>query len=119
MSVEETAIRMAEILSTVMNLSAVLHDELALRVTDPSGLRAELLSVGNEMTWLASVVAGGSTAGIAWPGDAQERIERLRAVAGAWDPVGPPSLEVISAALSCLGILQPAVETPERKVRGD
>jgi hypothetical protein len=61
----------------------------------------------DEMTWAASIVARGSTAGILWPPDAEERIERLRAGLAAWDPVHPPPPSVLDAARSCLQTLLP------------
>src|SRR4051812_19375691 len=107
MSTEKAAIRAAELLSMVMNLTAILHHESALGASDPAELRSSLLWIADEMSWLASDVVRGSTAGVSWPTDAQERIEHLRAVAGAWDPVGPPPPQVLDTARDCLGILQP------------
>ena len=106
-SPEEIATRMATVLSTVVNMAAALRDELALRARDPVELRSTLLWIADEMGWVASVVARGSTAGMSWPSDSRERIDRLRATAGAWDPVSPPSAEVLDAARRCLAILQP------------
>jgi len=104
---EETARRLAEALCDAMNVTAVLHHEPALLAIDPSELRSALLRNVDEMTWAASIVARGSTAGILWPPDAEERIERLRAGLAAWDPVHPPPPSVLDAARSCLKILLP------------
>jgi hypothetical protein len=106
-SPDEAAIRAAELLSMVMNLTAVLHHAPALEASDPAELRSSLLWVVDEMTWLASQVVRGLIGGVSWPPDAQQRIEHLRDVAGAWDPVDPPPPEVLDAARGCLGILQP------------
>jgi hypothetical protein len=108
MSTEDTAIRLATVLSTVMNVMAVLHNEPALQASDPVELRSTLLWIVDEMAWVASVHARGTTAGLSWPSDAQERIERLRTVASAWEPVGSPPSEVLDTARDCLAILQPS-----------
>lgn len=118
MSAEDAAIRIATLLSTVMNVGVILQDENALRASAPVELRATLLWIVDEMCWLASSVTRGSMAGISWPADAQARIERLRTVAESWDPVDPPPAEVTSRARDCLGILQPSAETPHRSPRG-
>lgn len=107
MSTEETALRLAEIVSAVMNLNALVHDEATLASIDPAELRSEFLSLADELIWLGSVVASGTTAGISWPSDAGQRIERLRALARGWDSAGPPPAEVVSAAQECLAIVQP------------
>lgn len=109
MSPEESAVRIATVLCTVMNLAALLHDGPALEAIDPLELRSTLMWVVDEMCWMGSVVAGGLTEGISWPADAQERIERLRVMAGTWDPSGPPARELVSAALDCMRILQPGM----------
>jgi hypothetical protein len=64
------------------------------------------------MEWLGVVVASRLTAGISWPSDALDRVERLRATAGAWDPVAPASPDVLNAALDCIRILQPGAGKP-------
>lgn len=106
MPIEDTARRMAELLSDVMNITAIVHDELALKATDPAELRAALVRIVEEMTWLAPVVARGSIAGITWPPDGQTRVEALRAAADAWNPIHPPPPGVLSAAQDCLSIVQ-------------
>ena len=106
MSAEEVAIRIATVLSTVMNVTATLHNEPVLQASDPVALRSTFLWIVDEMSWMISVGAPDATSGIAWPSDAQERIERFRAVAGSWDPVGPPPPEVLDTARDCLAILQ-------------
>jgi len=108
LSTQETASRLAEFLCDVMNMTAILHNEPALQASDPVELRSALGQIVEGMTWVASAVADGRTAGISWPPDAEERIERLRGALGAWDPVHPPSSGVLDAARSCLRILQPA-----------
>ena len=108
LSTEESASRLAEFLCDVMNMTAILHNEPALQASDPVELRSALGQIVEGLTWVASVVADGRTAGISWPPDAEERIERLRGALGAWDPVHPPSSRVLDAARSCLRILQPA-----------
>jgi hypothetical protein len=107
MSEEEAAIRMATVLSTVMNVAAILHNEPVLTASDPSELRSTLLWIVDELSWLESVVAGGATAGISWPSNGKERIERLRAAASAWAPVGSPPPEVREAARNCIAMVQP------------
>jgi hypothetical protein len=104
---EESAIRLAEIMCDVMNMTPILHSELALHESDPIELRSALLQIADGMTWVASAVTHGRTAGITWPPDAKERIERLRAALDAWDPAHPPPPSALDAARSCLQILQP------------
>lgn len=106
-SPEKAAIRAAALLSMVMNLTAVLHHAPALDASDPAELRSSLLWIVDEMSWLAFDVERGLIAGVSWPPDTQKRIEHLRDVASAWEPIGPPSPEVLHAARDCLGILQP------------
>jgi hypothetical protein len=108
MSTEDAAIRMATVLSTVMNVMAILHNEPALQASDPVEMRSTFLWIVDEMSWIASV--RGTMAGLSWPSDADERIERLRTVASAWDPAGPVPLDVLDSARHCLGILQPRAE---------
>jgi hypothetical protein len=113
MSPEQSAARLAEALCDVMNVTAILHNEPALHARDPVELRSALLRIVDEMTWVASIVAHGSTAGITWPPDADVRIERLRAIAGAWDPIDPPPPSVLDAARDCLMILLPTQATAQ------
>lgn len=108
MTTEDIAVRVAEIVSAVMNLSAAVHDEGALQTIDPGELRAELLSIADELTWLGAIVASGSTVGISWPQNARERIERFRAALTAWDAAGPPTVDVVTASRDCLAIIQPS-----------
>jgi hypothetical protein len=111
MSTEDAAIRLATVLSTVMNVMAILHNPPALQASDPVELRSTFLWIADEMSWIASV--RGTMAGLSWPSDAQERIERFRAAASAWDPAGPPPPDVLDSARHCLGILQPSPESQE------
>jgi|SRR5580700_6074860 hypothetical protein len=105
MNPEETAIRIATVVSMAMNVTAMLDDQAALSTIDPIDLRSMCLQFVDEMCWLASIVARGTTAGISWPADAQERIERLRSAASAWDAIGPPPPVVMDAARRCFGII--------------
>ena len=105
MSAEDAAIRIATVLSTMMNVMTILHNRPALQASDPGELRSTLLWIVDEMTWIASVRA--TMAGLSWPSDAQERIERLRTAARAWDPARPLPPDVLDSARHCLGILQP------------
>ena len=108
MTTEDTAVRLATVLSTAMNVAALLNNE-ALRLTSNNAdLRSTLLWLVEEMSWIRSDVAPEASSTISWPSDGQERIDRLRAVAGAWDPVGPPSSEVLSCARACIAILVPS-----------
>lgn len=107
LSTEEHAIRLAEVLCDVMNVTAILHNESALPASDPVELRSALLQIVEGMTWVASRVAKGMTAGIWWPPDADQRIERLRAALGTWDPTHPPPAGLLQTARDCLKILQP------------
>ena len=107
MSPQESAVRLANAICDVMNMTAILHNEPVLQASDPVELRSALLQIVDEMTWVASDVADGRTAGITWSPDAQERIEHLRAALDAWEPVHPPPPSVLDAARDCLVILQP------------
>jgi Uma2 family endonuclease len=107
MPVEETAIRVATLVATVLNVSALLEDAPALAARDLVELRSTLLGIVEEMIWLESLIASGSTKGIPWPSGANERIERLRTTATAWTPIGAPPADVRDAARDCLRILQP------------
>ncbi len=107
---EETPVRVATLLSTVMNVAAVLHNFAALQATDQGELRSTLLWVADEMIWVGTIA--GSMDGLSWPSDAQDRIEHLRTVASAWDPVTPPPSGLLDSARECLGMLQPSTRTP-------
>jgi hypothetical protein len=91
-----------------MNLAAILNDEPALLASDRVDLRSTLLWIVDEISWMLSDGAREGASSISWPSDAQERIDRLRAVATAWDPVGSPPSEIVSSARNCLGMLVPA-----------
>jgi hypothetical protein len=109
MSTNDSAVRLATLMTTVMNLAPLLVDEAAGGGCDPADLRTTLLEVAEEMDWVGSLVGKGMAGGIQWPADASQRIERLRAVAAAWDPLGPLPGDVREAARGCLGILQPGL----------
>lgn len=105
MSVEDAAVRIATVLSTAMNVAAILNHDPAPPASSSIELRSTLLWLVEEMSWMLSDFAREGTSSIAWPSDAQERIDRLRTVASAWDPVASPPSEVVGSARSCLGIL--------------
>jgi hypothetical protein len=108
-STEDVAVRMATLVTTVMNVAGTLGDDALLQRCEPAELRSTLLEIADEMAWLGSGVAAGEVGGVTWPEDAAERIERLRSAATAWSPAGPPPVEVREAARRCLGILQPGL----------
>lgn len=112
MSAEDSAVRVATVLSTAMNVAAVLDNEPALRASSHVELRSTLLWIVDELSWMLSDVAREGVSSISWPSDAQERIDRLRTVASAWDPVGSPTSEVVFSARSCLGLLVPSASIP-------
>jgi hypothetical protein len=91
-----------------MNAMAILHNEPGRQATDPVKLRSTFLWIVDEMSWIASV--HGTMAGLSWPSDAQERIERLRSAASAWNPARPLPPDVVDSAQHCLEILQPRAE---------
>jgi hypothetical protein len=107
---EETAVRLATLLSTVMNGVAVLDASSVLQATDHDELRSTLLWIADEMGWVGTIV--GSMGGLSWPSDAQDRIERLRNVAGGWAPSTPPPSNLLDTARRCLAMLQPSTGTP-------
>jgi hypothetical protein len=107
---EESAVRVATLVSTAMNVAALLAVDPALQTTDRGELRSTLLWAADEMDWIGTLA--GSMAGLSWPSDAPVRIERLRAEAGAWDPAGPPPAGLLGAARTCLGVLVPGAGTP-------
>ena len=111
-SAEDSAVRIATVLSAAMNVATVLNNEPALRASSHVELRSTLLWIVDELSWMRSDVAGEGASSISWPTDAQERIDRLRAVASAWDPVGSPTSEVVFSARSCLGLLVPSAYAP-------
>jgi hypothetical protein len=106
----ETAVRIATLLSAVMNVAAILDNDPALHATDRGELRSTLLWTADELKWVGTIA--GSVAGLSWPSDGQDRIERLRILVGAWDPVAPPPPEVLEAVRWCLGMLQPSAANP-------
>lgn len=108
MTTEETAIRLATVLSTAMNVAFTLNNESLLLTSNHAELRSTLLWLVEEMSWIRSSVVPEAASTISWPSDGQERIDRLRAVASAWDPVGPPPSEVLSCARDFLGMLVPS-----------
>jgi hypothetical protein len=73
----------------------IVRDESALEESDPAELRAALLRVVDEMTWVGSIRGLTISEGIAWPPDAEERIKRLRAALAAWSPAGPLPLRCL------------------------
>ena len=105
---EDRARRLAEVLCDVMNIAAIVRDETALEESDPAELRAALLRLVDEMTWVGSIRGLNISEGIAWPPDAEERIERLRAALTAWSPAGPLPPSVLEAARQGLVILRPS-----------
>lgn len=105
MSAEDSAVRVATLLSAVMNVAAVLNHEPALLAEEPTKLRSTLLWIADEMSWIVADVAGAGKSSLTLPSDASERIDRLRKVASGWVPVDSPPPEVVGSARSCLGIL--------------
>ncbi len=108
MSIEYSAVRIATTLSTAMNVAAILDNEPTLLASNQVELRATLLWLVDEMAWMLSDGARDGVSSISWPADAQERIDRLRTVVRAWDPVGSPSSEVVGSARTCIGFLVPS-----------
>jgi hypothetical protein len=113
-SAEDSAVRIATVLSTAMNAAAILDNDPTLLASNQVELRATLLWLLDEMAWMLSDGARDGVSSISWPSDAQERIDRLRTVASAWDPVGPPSSEIVDSARICLGFLVPSAPPRSR-----
>jgi hypothetical protein len=107
MSVEDSAVRIATILSTAMNIAAILDNDSALTAINAADLRSTLLWIVDEMSWMLSEVAVEGASSVSWPSDAGARIDGLRAHASAWDAAGAPPSGLVSAARSCLGLLTP------------
>jgi hypothetical protein len=107
---EETAVRVATLLSTVMNVAAILANAPLLQATDGAELRSTLLGIADEMEWVGTIA--GSIAGLSWPSDAQDRIDLLRAVTGAWNPASPPPPDMLDVARACVGLFQPGSARP-------
>jgi hypothetical protein len=107
MSTEDSAVRVATVLSAAMNVAAILHHEPALVAADPAELKSTLLWIADEMSWIVADVAGAGKSSLTLPPDAQERIDRLRLVATAWNPSGPLPSEVAICSQVCLGMLVP------------
>jgi hypothetical protein len=107
----ETAVRIAALSSTVMNLAAIVDDDPAsLDATERGELRSTLLWAADELGWVGTIA--GSVAGLSWPSDGQDRIERLRTIARAWDPLAQPPPEVLEAARECIRMLLPSALNP-------
>jgi hypothetical protein len=106
---EDAAVRVATLLSTVMNVVGVLDNAPVLQATDQGELRSTLLWIADEMGWTETIA--GSLGGLSLPLDARDRIECLRSAAGGWDPLTPPPSALLDAARECLGMLQPSTRT--------
>jgi len=76
---------------------------------DRGELRSALLWTAGEMAWMETTL--GTVEGQSWPADALDRIERLRLLAGAWDPAAPPPSDLLEATRSCVAVFQPAIVT--------
>ena len=111
MSAEDSAVRIATVLSLAMNVAAILNNEPARLASNRVELRSTLLWLVDEMAWMLSDGARDEISSISWPSDAQARIDRLRTVVSSWDPIGSPSAEVVGSARSCLGLLMPSAYT--------
>jgi hypothetical protein len=105
-TIEETAVRAATLLSTAMNMPALLQSPTMLEVSDPVELRGALVWLAEEMSWFKSAVDAGTLAGSSLPPDADGRLERLRVLVDAWDPGTPLPRDVRDAACDCAGMLQ-------------
>ena len=105
----ETALRIAPLISTALNVGALFANDPEAHTTDRRELRSVLLWTADKMAWMGTVV--GTVAGISWPADAPDRIERLRLLAGAWDPAAPPPSDLLEAARTCVAVLQPTTVT--------
>jgi hypothetical protein len=104
------AVRIATLLSTVMNVTAILVNDPTLQTTSHNDIRSTLLETVDEFDWLGTVA--GTIGGLSWPSDAQSRIDRLRAATTAWDPAVAPPQEVLDAARDCFGMIHPIATTP-------
>jgi hypothetical protein len=101
---EETAVRIATLLSNAMNLAAILDNASVLETIDLGELRSTLLSIADELTWVGTVAE--AVDGLVWAADAEQRIERLRAAATAWELTGAPPAAVLDAARACCALLR-------------
>jgi len=106
----ESAVRAAMLMSTAMNLAPVLDDPAALQGVDRDDLRSTLLQTAEELDWFGAIA--GDTAGASWPFDARDRVERLRALASAWDPSVAPPQALLEAARACFAMIHPLATTP-------
>ena len=107
MSTEDSAVRVATVLSAAMNVAAVLNHEPALVAEDPAELKSTLLWIADEMSWIVADVAGAGKSSLTLPPDAQDRIDRFRLAVNAWDPIGPLPSGVAICSQVCLGMLVP------------
>jgi len=96
------ATRLAVLMSTAMNLSALLADPLTLAACDPAELRSTLASLTEELRWMRSLAG---IHGISWPADADARIGSLDAGVAAWMPGQPVSQDVVASARLALEML--------------
>jgi hypothetical protein len=111
---EEIAVRVATLLSTVMNTTAILHDSALLLASDPADLRATLLWIVEELRWLGPMVSSGSVAEISWPADTEAKLDRLSVAVTGWDTRHPLTQETFDSAVACLAILQPTTPADHR-----
>jgi hypothetical protein len=105
---EPTAIatRLAVIVSTAMNLSALLADEVALSACDPAELRSALTSIAEGLRWMRSLANTSGIHGISWPADPDARIASLETSLATWTPGEPVSRGVAASARRALEMLE-------------
>jgi hypothetical protein len=103
---EPTAIatRLAVVVSTAMNLSALLADETALVACDPAELRSALVSLAEDLRWMRSLAGPSGIHGVSWPADADTRIARLDTGVAAWRQGESLPQEVVASARQALEI---------------
>jgi len=101
------AARAAVLVSTAMNVAALLHNEGAWRGVDLAELRSVLTSFVNDLRWLRSKTEMGLLVGITWPEDAQARIDTSAQLVDAWDPSELPSPDLLDAMQGACRLIQP------------
>lgn len=100
----EIATRLAVVMSTAMNLSALVADESALAAFDPAELRSLLGSLVDDLRWLRALPGTTQIQGISWPADADARIASLDSDVTAWIPGEPIPHDVVVSARRALDI---------------
>lgn len=104
--------RVAELLSAVMNLQALLSAKDLLDAADPSDLRSALLHVADEIRWLIPIADEGVVHGLSLPADMQTRLDRLCDALLAWPSEKDLGADILDFARDVLDVFSPGSKKP-------